>query len=64
MSKRQSISGYTHKEREEKIALKGDCPFKVNSYMFSSGCWSMNVVNNEHNLHAKEVVDVDDDARR
>jgi hypothetical protein len=29
--------------------LKGGCPFKVKSYLLSNECWSLNVVNNEHN---------------
>jgi hypothetical protein len=40
---------YTKKKREAKITLKGGCPFKLNSYLLSSGCWSLNVMNGEHN---------------
>jgi hypothetical protein len=29
--------------------LKDDCPFKLKSYLLSSGCWSLDIVNDEHN---------------
>jgi alpha-glucosidase len=29
--------------------MKGGCPFKVRSYLLSSECWRLNVVNNKHN---------------
>jgi hypothetical protein len=40
---------YARKKREAKITLKGGCPFKLKSYRLSTGCWSLNVVNGEHN---------------
>jgi hypothetical protein len=40
---------YANKKREEKITLKDDCLFIVKSYLLSSGCWSLNIVNGEHN---------------
>jgi hypothetical protein len=49
LSKRRSISRVGHKKREAKINLKDDCPFKLKSYLLSSGCWSLNIVNDEHN---------------
>jgi hypothetical protein len=40
---------YAKKKREAKTTLKDGCPFKLKSYMLSAGCWSLNVVNGEHN---------------
>jgi hypothetical protein len=44
-----NIRSTPHKEREGKTTLKARCLFKVKSYLLSSGRWSMNVVNCEHN---------------
>jgi hypothetical protein len=40
---------YAKKKREAKITSKGGCPFKLKSYLLSSGCWSLNIVKDEHN---------------
>ncbi|PNY09063.1 FAR1-related protein [Trifolium pratense] len=42
---------YVHDESEEMTTLKCGCRFKVKSYVLSSGQWSLNVVNGEHNHH-------------
>jgi hypothetical protein len=40
---------YAKKKREAKITLKGGCPFKLKSYLLSTNCWGLNVVNGEYN---------------
>ncbi|XP_045830917.1 protein FAR1-RELATED SEQUENCE 5-like [Trifolium pratense] len=39
---------YCHRKSEQKMTLKCGCPFKLKSYLLSSGQWSLNVVNDEH----------------
>jgi hypothetical protein len=47
---------YPYKKREANITLKCDCPFKLKSYLLSSGCWSLNVVNGEHNHNMTQKI--------